>query len=130
MAIGILDTEGRWAADSTPLYVPSYNNLKIDHESIQGSDTGRTEDGYMHIDWVRRDVVKVYLFWSYLTGDEVAYLQNLLQGQEFTLTYDDAGTVKTADCYCSKVSFTTVSHEQYSSEGGLCKDIEAHCIEL
>lgn len=130
MAIGILDDGNSWAVDTHPLYVPSYNNLKIDHESIQGADTGRTEDGIMHIDWVRRDVVKVYLYWGHLTGNEVAYLQGLLQGKEFTLKYVDSGSVKTAYCYCSKVSFTRVSSNQYSLEGGLCSDIEAHCIEM
>lgn len=130
MAIGVIDTQGHWLAGSSPLYVPSYNDTQIDHESVQGKDTGRTEDGYMHIDWVRRDVVKVYLKWPYLTGAEVRYLRNLLHGKEFTLTYYDAGQIKTAHVYCTKMTYMKVSDEQYSTEGGLYKDIQANCIEL
>lgn len=129
MGMGILDTTGHWGVNGTPIYIPSYN-MQIDHESIQGSDSGRTEDGYMHIDWVRTNLVKVFLKWQYLTGREVEYLENLMQGKEFTLTYFDKGSVHTAKVYCTKLSYTKYSDALYVSEGGLYSNISADAIEL
>lgn len=129
MGIGIMDTAGHWKVNNTPFYIPG-RNMKIDHESIQASDSGRTEDGYMHIDWVRTNLIKTFLKWSYLTGNEVEYLENLMQGKEFTLTYYDKGKVHTADVYVSKLTYTKYSDALYANEGGLYTDIAADAIEL
>lgn len=128
MNIGIL-SDGSWAVDGTPIYVPS-PGTKIDHESIQSADTGRTEDGYMHIDWIRRDMVKVSMNWKYLTGNELSDLVSLMQGKEFTLTYFDMGHKHTAKVYCSKVSATKEADELYVPDGGLYSSVSANCIEL
>lgn len=127
MAIGIIDD--RWAVDGTPIYTPS-SSTQISHESIQSSDTGRTEDGVMHIDWVRTNVVKVNMQWDYLTGDEVEHLENLMQGREFTLTYFDKGLKCTASVYVSNMSYTKKSDALYVNEGGLYTNITANAIEI
>lgn len=55
MTINKLDTTGSWAVNGTPIYIPSAG-VKVAHTNVAGSGSGRTEDGVMHIDWVRRDV--------------------------------------------------------------------------
>ena len=127
MGIGILDD--RWAVNGTPIYTPS-SSIQISHESIQSSDTGRTEDGVMHIDWVRTNMVKVNMAWSHLTGKEVAFLEQLMQGKEFTLTYFDKGARHTASVYVSKVTYKKVTDALYASEGGLYSDIAIDAIEI
>lgn len=129
MGIGVLSTNGRWAVNGTPIYIPA-PSTQISHESIQSSDTGRTEDGVMHIDWVRTNMVKVFLTWSYLTGDEVATLERLMQGKEFTLTYYDKGSTKTAHVYVSNMNYKKITDSLYTSEGGLYGDISANAIEI
>lgn len=127
MAIGKLSN--RWAVGGTAIYEPS-TDTQIDHESIQSADTGRTEDGVMHIDWVRTNMVKVHMTWKHLTGIEVAYLEMLMQGKEFTLTYFDKGSTYTANVYVSTLSYTKVSDALYADEGGLYSDISANAIEI
>jgi len=129
MSIGVLAQNGGWAVDGTAIYVPS-PNTSVSHESIQSADTGRTEDGVMHIDWVRTNMVKVSMAWKYLTGSEVAYLENLMQGKEFTLSYYDKGSVHTASVYVSNLSYKKVTDAMYTGEGGLYQDIAANAIEI
>lgn len=127
MGIGILDD--RWAVNGTPIYTPS-PSTQISHESIQSSDTGRTEDGVMHIDWVRTNMVKVNMQWNYLTGKEVERLENLMQGKEFALTYFDKGSTHTANVYVSNINYVKKSDALYTSEGGLYSNITANAIEI
>jgi hypothetical protein len=129
MGIGKLSTNGRWAVNGTPIYIPA-SDTQVSHESIQSADTGRTEDGVMHIDWVRKNMVKVFLSWRYLTGNEVATLERLMQGKEFTLTYFDKGSKHTADVYVSNMNYKKITDSLYTDEGGLYGDITANAIEI
>lgn len=129
MGVGKL-SNGEWAVNGTPIYSPASGGTKIDHESIQGKDTDRTEDGVMHIDWVRTDVVKVNMTWKYLTGNEVANLKSLMQGKEFTLTFVDCGRTASARVYVSNIHYGSYSEKMYPREGGLYSDISANAIEI
>ena len=100
-----LDTAGEWKVNSSPLYIPSAG-IKVEHSNLAGSSSGRTEDGVMHIDWVRRDIRKVNLQWSVLTASELDYILGLMQGQEFILTFKDRGKVQTMNAYSSESSYT------------------------
>ena len=121
-----LDTVGEWMVDSSHLYVPSAG-IKVEHTNLAGSSSGRTEDGVMHIDWVRRDIRKVYLQWKVLTASELDYILGLMQGKEFTLTFKDRGKVQTMSAYSSDSSYT-----YYSSALGedLYTDISINAIEM
>lgn len=103
-----LDTTGSWKVNSSPLYVPGAG-LKIDHTNLAGSSSGRTEDGVMHIDWVRRDIRKVYFTWPVLTESELNYVMDLMQGKEYTLTFEDRGRVQTMSAYTAESSYTLYS---------------------
>ena len=121
-----LDTAGEWKVNSSPLYVPSAG-IRVEHTNLAGSSSGRTEDGVMHIDWVRRDIRKVCLQWKVLTGTELNYILGLMQGKEFTLTFKDRGMVQTMSAYSSESSYT-----YYSAALGedIYTDISINAIEM
>ena len=127
MSIGVKSPH--WKVDNNEIYAPTKSTPSNSHDNIVSSDSGRTEDGYMHIHWVRRDVRQITLTWEKLTGNEMKYLRDLMQGQEFVLTFFDAG-ITTMNAYCGKFSETLDSEYLYSSEGGLYKNIQATITEM
>lgn len=126
MGIGVVSSH--WKVNGTAIYEPAAD-IKAQRNSVASEDSGRTEDGYMHITWVRPDVVKISMVWKALTGNELQTLINLIQGKEFTLTYREFGTDKTANVYVAEVNYTCKSQKLFSSEGGLYVDISANAIE-
>lgn len=121
-----LDTTGTWKINDSPLYIPSAG-IQVEHSNLAGSSSGRTEDGIMHIDWVRRDIRKVHLRWSVLTAAELDYVLGLMQGKEFTITFKDRGRVQTMNAYSSESSYT-----YYSAALGtdLYTDVSINAIEM
>ena len=121
-----LDTTGTWKVNDSPLYIPSAG-IQVSHSNLAGSSSGRTEDGIMHIDWVRRDIRKVHLMWKVLTGSEMDYIMGLMQGKEFTLTFKDRGKVQTMKAYSSESSYT-----YYSAALGedIYTDVSINAIEM
>ena len=121
-----LDTAGEWMVNSNHLYIPS-NGIRVEHTNLAGSSSGRTEDGIMHIDWVRRDIRKVNLQWKVLTASELKYILGLMQGKEFTLTFKDQGIVQTMYAYSSESSYT-----YYSAALGedIYTDVSINAIEM
>jgi hypothetical protein len=121
-----LDTAGEWMVNSSHLYIPSAG-IRVEHTNLAGSSSGRTEDGVMHIDWVRRDIRKVNLQWKVLTGTELNYILGLMQGKEFTLTFKDRGQVQTMSAYSSESSYT-----YYSAALGedIYTDVSINAIEM
>ena len=121
-----MDTAGEWMVDSSHLYIPSAG-IKVEHSNLAGASSGRTEDGVMHIDWVRRDLRKVYLQWKVLTGSEMDYIMSLMQGKEFTLTFKDRGKVQKMSAYSSASTYT-----YYSAALGedIYTDVSINAIEM
>ena len=121
-----LDTAGEWKVNDKHLYIPSAG-IRVEHSNLAGSSSGRTEDGVMHIDWVRRDIRKVNLQWKVLTGTELNYILGLMQGKEFTLTFKDRGKVQTMSAYSSESSYT-----YYSAALGedIYTDVSINAIEM
>lgn len=120
-----LDTTGAWKVNGSPLYTPSAG-IQVEHTNLAGSSSGRTEDGIMHIDWIRTDIRKVCLRWSVLTASELDYVLGLMQGQEFVLTFKDRGMVQTMKAYSSESSYT-----YYTAAGGtdIYTDVSINAIE-
>ena len=121
-----LDTRGEWKVGNSPLYVPSAG-IQVEHTNLAGSSSGRTEDGIMHIDWIRRDIRKVNLRWKVLTATELDYILGLMQGREFVLTFKDRGKVQTMNAYSSESSYT-----YYSAALGedIYTDVSINAIEM
>ena len=127
--MGIGKLSGHWKVNGTPIYEPS-SGLQILHTSISSADSGRTEDGYMHNTWVRRDMIKVNFVWRALTGNEVQNLINLMQGKNFTLTYYEFGQTHTAEVYVAEVNYKEQYAAGFASQGGLCTDVTASAVEM
>ena len=121
-----LDILGEWKVGNSPLYVPSAG-IQVEHTNLAGSSSGRTEDGVMHIDWIRRDIRKVHLRWKVLTASELSYILGLMQGKEFVLTFKDRGAVQTMNAYSSESSYT-----YYSAALGedIYTDVSINAIEM
>lgn len=96
MTINKLDTQGYWMVGNNHIYIPS-TPCKVEHSNVTAAETGRDETGYMHIYWLRRDVRKVFLKYNAITESEVAYLEGLMQGKEFTFKFLDQGAVQTIE---------------------------------
>lgn len=121
-----LDILGEWKVGNSPLYVPSAG-IQVEHSNLAGSSSGRTEDGIMHIDWIRRDIRKVHLRWKVLTASELNYILGLMQGKEFVLTFKDRGKVQIMNAYSSESSYT-----YYSAALGedIYTDVSINAIEM
>lgn len=123
MTINKIDSQ--WKVGSTAIYEPS-NGITIQHENIAGSSSGRTEDGVIHIDWVRRDVRKVNLKWKAMTETELNFIFNLMQGKEFSFTFPDRGQTITMNAYASNCSYNVYT---YAFGETIYTDISINVIE-
>lgn len=128
MGIGRKDKNGYWAVNGTPIYVPS--EVTVTHTNVVSKDSGRTEDGINHITWIRRDVRKVALKYNALTGEEVEFMRNLMQGKEYTFHYYDAGK-QSFSAYSGDCTYTEYSYHPsiYGDEGGLYTDFQIDAVE-
>lgn len=133
MAIARLANVNEWAisydgANWSPIYVPA-PNIKIEHTNVASADSGRTEDGRMHINWVRRDVKKVNLVYNAISGLEKEYMVNLMQGKEFYFRYKDV-TVKEFFGYTGENNYQYYSDAHFVSEGGIFTGFSINVIEF
>lgn len=111
-----------WLVDGQPILEPSIN-VSVQHENIAGSDSGRTQDGVMHITWVRRDMRKIGITYSVLSLEELNFMVGKLQGKEFRFTFPDRGRQYTMMAYCSNCSYTQHTDKLYT-------DVSFNIIEL
>ena len=126
MNINVLDDKGWWKVNNTPIYIPA-TPCKVEHSNITGSSTGRSEDGVMRIDWLRRDVRKVFLTYKVMTKSELNYMLNLMQGKEFSFTFRDQGITQTMQAYTGESSYQFYS---YALGEELYTDVSINAIEL
>jgi hypothetical protein len=138
MGIAKLDTAGHWGIGvagtnslTAHIYIPQKS--KIDHTNYAGPDTGRTADGVTHIDWIRTDVRRVHMEWDVMTGNEIAYMINLMQGKIYEFFYIEFGTVQhftayTGDCDFEKYIDNVSS--RYSAEGGMYRSFSIDAVEM
>ena len=152
MAIAKLDNGSKWGVSFDGgttwhgIYIPA-PNLKIEHTNVASSDSGRTEDGKMHINWVRTDVRKVNLLYNAISGNEKYKLMydidgngHGLQGREFKFRYEDGLTTEsggmtskgivTIDAYCGESNYELYSSEHYKNEGGVYTNFSINVIEM
>lgn len=70
----------------------SPKSIKTSYDSLQSSDTGRTDDGVLHITWVRTKITKLEIEMPPMTPAEATALLTAVQGQEYSITYWDIST--------------------------------------
>ena len=128
VSINTLDTVGQWMVNNTHIYIPS-TPCKVEHSNVVGSDSGRDEGGWMHIDWVRRDCHKVYLHYNAMSASELKTMVTLLQGKQFTFKFLDHGVVKEMPAYCGECEYEFYTNSSLYGEG-IYTEVEFHVIEL
>lgn len=128
LTINKLDTAGNWMVGNSHIYIPS-TPCKVEHSNVTGESTGRDETGIMHIDWVRRDVRKVFIKYNAISESELAYVMGLMQGKEFTFKFLDQGTVQTINAYVGESNYEFYSYSDVYDEG-VYVNFEMHVIEM
>lgn len=63
--------------------------LKVNYESLQGPNTGRADNGVLHIDWVLRRVHKLEITMPPMASNDYYRLLQSVQGKEYSITYFD-----------------------------------------
>lgn len=125
MGLRKLDTEGMWMVNSNPIYIPD-TDISVSHSHLAAEGSGRDESGYMHIQWLRRDVLKVGIKYALLTGEELTYLRELMQGQEFYFTFPNENGTKTFYGYTGEISGTLYTR---FNDLDIYKDVSINIIE-
>ena len=114
-----LSTDGKWAVDGKPIYVPT--DVSVSNGSLLTSDSKQSESGKWYLTWIQQTIPKIKLTYSLITGVEVAFLHNAMQGKEFDFTYEDNG-VKTVRAFARKDSYSQHRLNAYADSGGLYKN--------
>ena len=115
-----------YAINGKAIYSPQ--TCTVTYESLADGNSGRTDDGVMHINWIWRKIRKVTMTFPPLTAQEIAELVDLVQGQEYELTYPDMADKKlTIRCYTSNSSADLKYGVLY---GGLWVGFSFSAIEL
>ena len=121
-----LTSKGHFKVNGTEYLAKS---IKVDLESLASEDSGRTDDGVMHINWILKKIRKVQIELPPSTADVFAPLLAAVQGQTYSLTYFDplANAEKTITAYTSKGSSSLYSGVLYN---GLWQGTQFNAIEV
>lgn len=108
--------------------ITSCQSCTVQFESLAGPNSGRTDDGVMHIDWIWQIIRKVNIKLPPMSQNEIERIMALVQGQEYDLTYlDPIKGIHTIHCYTSNSSAECKSGILY---GGLWLGAAFNAIEL
>ena len=121
-----LTSKGHFKVNGTEYLAKS---IKVDLESLASEDSGRTDDGVMHINWVLKKIRKVFIEMPPSITADIAPLLSAVQGQTYSLTYFDplANAEKTITAYTSKGSSSLYSGVLYN---GLWQGIQFNAIQV
>lgn len=86
-------------------------DIKVDYKSLTSDDSGKTDDGVMHIYWVFRKTREIAISLPPSSGAEVSNLLSRVQGQVYNLTYFDPleNEERTLQCYTTSSSVSMYS---------------------
>lgn len=104
-------------------------SLRVGFESLSAEDSGRTDDGVMHINWVFRKIRKVEIEMPPCSSAKAAEILGLVQGREYSLTYYDPldNVERTIEVYTSNSKADLYSGVVLN---GLWQGISFNAIEL
>ena len=98
-------------------------------DSLAQENSGRTEDGKMHIYWTRRKMRKFEITLKPSSAADISKVLSLVQGQEYDLLIYDMllDTEIMVHCYTSNAAGSVYSGVVY---GGLWQDVKFSAIEV
>lgn len=98
------------AVPGYPAYTFTPAAMSVDLDSLASEDSGRTDDGVMHIEWIKTRYRKVNITMPPMSQTQARAILNLIQGRIYTITYrDPIDGVKTISVYTSKSNATLYS---------------------
>lgn len=104
-------------------------SIKVGFESLADSNSGRTDDGVMHINWIYRRIRKLEIEMPPCSSAEVSRLLREVQGREYEIIYFDPldNAEKLIGCYTSNSA-----SDLYSGviRNGLWQGVSFNAIEL
>ena len=121
-----LTSKGHFKVNGTEYKAQS---IKVNLESLASEDSGRTDDGVMHINWVLKKIRKVFIEMPPSITADIAPLLSAVQGQTYSLTYFDPldNAEKTITAYTYKGSSSLYSGVLYN---GLWQGTQFNAIEV
>lgn len=96
--MNILTSE--YKIDGKNIYEP-HLQLNESVESMLDENSGTTDDGKMHVRWIRDKIHKFTIQYNLMTESEYEYMKALLLGKTFMFTYPKNGQSTTLECYCT-----------------------------
>ena len=121
-----LSSKGCFKIGSTE-YKPK--SLKVTYDSLATSNSGRSDDGTMHITWVRKNIRKIEIEMPPMTMSALSALLTAVSGQTYTITIHDPKS--NAETQVSVYTSNTEG-ECYSGvlHGGLYQGVQFSAIEV
>lgn len=121
-----LTTKGHFRVDGKEFVAKSIN---LKYESLADENSGRTDDGVMHIYWIFSRIRKIEITMPPCTVAESASILSLVQGKTYSLTYFDilSNTERTLQVYTSNSSGDIMSGVIMN---GLVTGLKFNAIEL
>ncbi len=96
-------------------------------ESMLDENSGTTDDGKMHVRWVRTAVHKYSLQYNIMTAAEYDYMKNLLLGKTFVFKFPYLDSSKVIEGYCTSYGGVL---SQTSTDGGIYTGVQFEICEL
>ena len=121
-----LSSKGCFKIGSTE-YKPK--SLKVTYDSLATANSGRSDDGTMHITWVRENIRKIEIEMPPMTMSALSALLTAVSGQTYTITIHDPKS--NAETQVSVYTSNTEG-ECYSGvlHGGLYQGVQFSAIEV
>lgn len=107
----------------------SAKNIKPSFDSLASDDSGRTDDGVMHIFWIKQNLRKWEIELPPCDSETCAQLLQLVQGKDYQITIFDilTNSTITTHVYTSSSTGDCYSGVLY---GGLYKGVTFNAMEI
>ena len=121
-----LTGKGNFKIGSTE-YKPK--SLKFTYDSLATSKSGRSDDGTMHITWVRQNIRKIEVTMPPMKASAVDNLLSAVSGKTYNMTFYDPRTASevTVKMYTSNATGECYSGVLY---GGMYEGVTFSAIEV
>lgn len=93
-------TTDKFKINDEPILEP-HLQVSESAEGVLDESSGTTDDGVMHVRWLRDPIHKFTLQYNLMTPSEYEDMKRLVLGKTFTFTYPKDGVPTPLDCYCT-----------------------------
>ena len=97
--------------------MPPFDEIEPETHNLYGSNTGRDESGYNHLDLIRPNIRKWKIKHRMLTRRQIDEIKNALNPLGFTATVPHTNGMVTATCYGNITEITLVHYEDDTPNG-------------